>query len=373
MNDSSSMMLIGIGTAGCAMARGVSRAFGDGLRYLLVDTDAASALDSDGESFTLLGGDRLAGRGAGGDVVSARLAAEDSIRQINSRLEGVRLAIIVTALGGGTGGGVTLEAAKHLMTLGIPTVVFATTPFEFEGEGRMAKASSVMAMIEEAANATFLLPLDNLIAGADQMNEALARAIGTVASGVTLFWRLVGKPGYLRLDVERIRHVLQRAGRGRFATVTAQGPDRAAEALAALRNSPLLRTEGAPVRTILCGVLAGDDLRLKEISLLAQGLRGAFGEHADFELATVNDEQTFCGRLSVVVMLFENTAKFVDEAAEARTGAGAGVRRPVRRKTALSGVGASNRGRFSNAEPTTWQGVNLDTPTYLRYNLSLEF
>ena len=127
MNDASSIILIGIGGAGSAMARGVSRAFGDGLRYLLIDTDATTG--QEGEPFVLLGGERLAGRGSGGDIVTARLAAEDSIDALDEALEDVRLAVVVTALGGGTGGGATLEAVKHLSKRGIPAVVFATTPF----------------------------------------------------------------------------------------------------------------------------------------------------------------------------------------------------------------------------------------------------
>ena len=45
MNDSSSMMLIGIGGGGSAIARGVRRAFGEGLRFLAIDTDAATAAE----------------------------------------------------------------------------------------------------------------------------------------------------------------------------------------------------------------------------------------------------------------------------------------------------------------------------------------
>ena len=124
MSGESSMILVGIGTAGSAIARGVDRAFGGGLRLLLADTDATTG--EPGGPFTLLGGDRLSGRGSGGDVVAGRLAAEDSVKLLDEHLNGVRLAVIVTALGGGTGGGATLEAAKHLSSRGIPSVVFAT-------------------------------------------------------------------------------------------------------------------------------------------------------------------------------------------------------------------------------------------------------
>ena len=367
MNDASSIILIGIGGAGSAMARGVSRAFGDGLRYLLTDTDAATGQGN--EPFVLLGGERLSGRGSGGDIVTARLAAEDSIDALDEALEGVRLAVIVTALGGGTGGGATLEAAKHLAKRGIPTVVFATTPFTFEGENRQQNARGVMGMIEESANATFFIPLDKLIADADNMDEAMRRAVDTLASGVTLFWRLVEKPGYIRLDTERVRHLVTRAGRGRFTTVTMQGPNRASEAVDALTRAPLLAEGSGPVRAILCGVLAGEDLRLSEVGRIADGVRSAFGERCAFELATVNDELTFTGRLSVVVMLFEANGK---DDAPAAGSAISGGRRKSKNRNPLS-QGPQGRGRFNNAEPTVWNGEDLDIPTFIRKNIYLDY
>ena len=39
MKAESSMLLIGIGTAGCTIARGIGRAFGEDLRCLFIDTD----------------------------------------------------------------------------------------------------------------------------------------------------------------------------------------------------------------------------------------------------------------------------------------------------------------------------------------------
>ena len=368
MNDASSMLLIGIGGGGSAIAHGVRRAFGEGLRFVTLDTDASSADDS-GEPFVLIGGDRLSGRGAGGDVVAARLAAEDSIDAVNPHLDGVRLAVVVTSLGGGTGGGATLEVLKHLDTHGIPSVVFATTPFTFEGEDRQRSSRGVMSMIEESANATFFVPLDKLVGDADTMEDAMRRAIGTMASAVTLFWRLVEKPGYIRLDAERIRHLVAKAGRGRFAAVTAQGPNRATEIADALARAPLLASGSGPVRAILCGVLAGDDLRLKEIGDISEGVRSAFGSHAtSFELATVNDETTFSGRVSVVMLLFEANQS------ESASDTHGGVMSPKRRKKAGGplGIGPQGRGRFNNAEPTIWNGEDLDIPTFLRRNISLD-
>ncbi len=369
MTDSSSMLLIGIGTAGSAVARGVSRAFGEGLRYVAADTDATTG--QAGGNFVLLGGDRLSGRGTGGDVVSGRLAADDSIDLLDEATDGVRLAVIVTALGGGTGGGATLEAAKHLRDRGIPAVVFATTPFSFEGESRQQNARGVMSLIEEAASATFFIPLDKLVAGEDNMDAAMHRAVDTLASAVTLFWRLAEKPGYIRLDAERIRRIVAGAGRGRFAAVTVQGPDRSVEAVDALSRSPLLATGSGPVRTILCGILAGEDLRLSEVGKVAEGVRAAFGESCRFELATVNDETTFSGRLSAVVMLFESSDG--TQAEQDGEGDAAKAPRRARRPRNPLAQGPQGRGRFNNAEPTIYEGEDLDVPTFVRRNISLDY
>lgn len=364
-STSQPILLLGIGTAGTRMARGVSRAFGEGIRCILADTDASSALE--GEDFTLLGGDRLSGRGSGGDLVAARLAAEESVAALDPKIEGVRLAVIVTALGGGTGGGATIEILKHLADLGITTLVFATTPFSFEGEDRQRNTRSAMSLIEQESNSVFFIPLDKLVCGEDVMEEAMKRAVDTLAGGVTLLWRLVQKPGYIRLDADRIRRLMVDSGRGRFAFVTVQGPDRAAEAVDSLMRSELLAVASSPVNSILCGVLAGEDLRLSELGRIADGVRDAFGDHVSFELATVNDEKTFCGRICVVVMLFETLVK-------SGKGPSSGPHRRGRASRDKSTTSpAVDRGRFWNTTPTIWHGENLDVPTFMRRSINLEF
>lgn len=367
MNNSSPLLLLGIGTAGARIARGVSRSFGDNLRFAIADTDASTA---EGEgSFTLLGGDRLSGRGSGGDIVSARLATEDSIQNLDALIEGVRLAVIVTCLGGGTGGGASLETVKHLALRGIPTIVFATLPFQFEGDDRLRNARGIMSMLEDASNAIFFLPLDKLVGETDNMNEALQQAVRTVADGVTLFWRLIEKPGYIKLDADRVRHLINGAGRGRFAAVTCEGPNRAGDAVDKLIRSELLATANSPVKAALCGVLAGDDLRLSELSTISNGVQEAFGEHIAFDLGTVNDNENFADRLSVVVMLFEMNGR--DTASPSVGGVLSGRKRNT--KASALTIGPSGRGRFNSAERSEWHGEDLDVPTFIRHNITLEF
>ena len=113
-------------------------------------------------------------------------------------------------------------------------------------------------------------------------------------------------------------------------------------------------------------MLAGDDLRLSEIADLSCGLSAAFGPSASIELGTVNDEQTFSGRLSVVVLLFEEHATHTTPHASP-------LRTPGTADGRLHGEHAlAANSRFRNAEKTVWHDEDLDVPTFIRRNLTLD-
>ena len=369
--ETSSLLLLGVGGTGATAVRGVRRAYGPGLRALAIDSDASSGNASE-IPFVLLGGDRLAGRGAGGLAAEARAAFLDNPDVLDSHLDGVRTAVIVAALGGGTGGGATGEIVKHLSARGIVSVVFTALPFAFEGEGRVMAARTAFGSIEHEADVTVPMPLDTLVADAvsDNMKESLARAADTLATALTLFWRILEKPGYIALDAERLRNAISEAGRARFATAAAFGPDRAEDVLRSLSSSRLL-ADGpthAPARSIFMGILAGDDLRLSEVARVADGFRAAFGRSAAFQLGTVNDETTFAGRLVAAVLVFEGSSAAVAKGPnEGRRAARAAAKS---RKNAESALAAADR--FSDSEKTIWHDEDLDIPTYLRRNLTLD-
>ena len=213
-SETSSLILMGIGGTGSATVRGANRAYGSTIRALLVDSDASTGGAST-LPFVLIGGDRLAGRGAGGHAAEARAAYLDKPDVIDQHLEGVNTAVIVTALGGGTGGGATSEIVKHLASRGIASIVFAALPFGFEGEERASAARIALGTIENTADAVVPMPLDALVSDIDNMKDALARAADTFATALTLFWRLLEKPGYIALDAERLRSAMADSEIGR--------------------------------------------------------------------------------------------------------------------------------------------------------------
>ena len=129
-----------------------------------------------------------------------------------------------------------------------------------------------------------------------------------------------------------------------------------------LKASPLLNsTSSTHTHAIIVGILAGNDLRLTEVGHISNELQFNFAANAELSLGTVNDEETFSGRLTAVVLLFDtgNRTTVKPNAVAGRFHGGITN-------------GPQGRGRFHNSEKTIWNGMDLDIPTYLRQNITLD-
>ena len=61
-----------------------------------------------------------------------------------------------------------------------------------------------------------------------------------------------------------------------------------------------------------------------------------------------------------------------DDDAAASGSAISGARRKAKSRNPLA-QGPQGRGRFNNAEPTVWNGEDLDIPTFIRKNIYLDY
>lgn len=382
------LLLLGVGGGGCRLAASVLASYGSGLRALGVDTDALSnrTAAAGGMTCLLLGGSRLAGHGTGGDAIQGRLAAQDDMQNILPHLQGVRTVVVTACLGAGTGGGATPEIVKALHDMGLATICFVTRPFAFEGEARRKAAERVLPMIEENADSLVVVALDDLFsdAGGGLLTDAVQAAEGLLASGITLLWRLVSKPGFIQLDAERLHAMVLRGGNARFGFGSAEGAERASQVVSALRSCRLLRSGDAvsKANALLLGILAGRDLRLAEIGDIMGLVREACKSDCHVEMGTVLDPQ-YDGRIELVALSFESWTAAVP--VEPRKDAPPTQEPPVaeafpiqpgsrkgRAKGSKLSFGTTGRGKFQNVEPTLFNGQDLDVPTFIRRGIALE-
>lgn len=382
MNENAvNLLLIGVGGGGCRFASAAAMRFGPGIQAIGFDTDAVTSRSIGGMRCMLIGATRYDGCGTGGDAVKGHTAATDDAETIRNAVRNARIAVVVTALGGGVGTGATPQILAILRSLGIVSLCVATLPFEFEGRERATAAQRALPVLEENTDALVALRLDDLYAPDRNipLSEAMSAAEARLGEALTLLWSLVLNPGYISLGPAKLASLLmQSAGRCRFAVASAEGPERAAECVGALCRSPLLGPSPAldGVQAVLVGVLAGADLRLAELSDVSGRLRSALPGACSFNLSTVLDER-HAGALRLVALFFDSIrpSEAVQEAVADELQTPAEETRPRRRRTRADSklaLGASGRGRFQGVEGTILNGEDLDVPTYLRRRITLD-
>lgn len=382
MNDNDAkLLLVGVGGGGCRFASTAALRFGPGIQALGFDTDAVTSRLISGMRCMLIGATRYDGCGTGGDIVKGRTAASDDADTIRNAVKDARIAVVVTALGGGVGTGATPQVLAILRSLGIASLCVATLPFEFEGQERGAVALRALPVLEENTDALVPIRLDDLYAPDRNapLSEAMAAAEGRLGDALTLLWSLMLSPGYISLGPAKLASLLmQSAGRCRFAVATAEGEGRASECVGALLHSTMLGASPTfdGVQAILLGVLAGSDLRLAELADISGRFRSILPSACSFNLSTVLDER-HAGTVKLVALLFDaiRTQEAAQEAAADELQPPTGEpRRPRRRARSDSklALGASGRGRFQGVEGTILNGEDLDVPTYLRRRITLD-
>ena len=306
------ILLAGVGGAG-------GRIVDDAVELAGIDPSLVVAIDTDSREAGLLrhgahvvvGEDIFLGGGTGGQDTRARTAAREDAAQLAAVLDGVRFAVIVASTGGGVGAGVTPELLSLAYERNIPTLVFAVTPFSFEGEERRRLDARTRALLEtRGGGAVVYLENDRLAASAapDATLDDVRRAASRVAAqGIALLWQLVTKPGYISLDTPTLVTLLRNGrGRARFGFARAEGTDRAAAALAGILgpDAPVAEAlASAPAAAI--GILGGPDLRLQEVGDVMAALRARALPGASLNMGTVADP-ALDGTLAVAVLVFES-------------------------------------------------------------------
>ncbi|MCL1921448.1 MAG: hypothetical protein FWG50_10310 [Kiritimatiellaeota bacterium] len=379
-DEQSKLLLLAVGGGGGRLAATVRALYQGEMRVLCMDTDALANREVQRDAdipCVLFGARRLAGNGTGGNPALGLEAFNDDAALLEGHLANVRTAVILTCLGGGTGTGATPEIANMLNGKGIATLCIATHPFTFEGPERWNAASRMHMQLEDSVDALMDVNLDDLFdeAGAQTAAQANDAANALLASGVTLLWRLVTRPGFVCADPERLNGLIARGGNVRFASAVATGHDRVAQLMESLRNNRLLRGRETlgKANAILVGILGGDDLRLAEIGDTMKALRAYCNADCHVEMGTVLDP-AFDGRIELVVFAFENwkiPGALEPPVADPLLIPNKPGKRAKKPASKLS-HGATGRGKFHNVEPTIWEDDDLDVPTYHRRGIRLE-
>ncbi|MBE6613595.1 MAG: cell division protein FtsZ, partial [Ruminococcaceae bacterium] len=216
-----------------------------GAEFIAVNTDRQALSHSNAVHKIDIGEKITKGHGAGANPEVGARAAEESIEEIKSVLDGSDMVFITAGMGGGTGTGAAPIVAKAAKDMGILTVGVVTKPFAFEGRRRMMQAETGIKNLIDSVDSLIIIPNERLKQVSDTritLVNAFEVADDVLRRGVQSVAELINVNGFINLDFADVSAIMKGAGYAHMGVGDGKGKDKAVLAAKAAISSPLLET-----------------------------------------------------------------------------------------------------------------------------------
>ena len=287
--------VIGVGGAGGNAVNNMIQSNLEGCEFVVCNTDAQAISNSLADRKIQLGIDVTKGLGAGSRPEVGMDAAEASMDEIISQLDGSNMVFITAGMGGGTGTGAAPVIARAARERDILTVGVVTKPFTFEGQRRMQIAERGIEELQQYVDTLIIIPNQNLFRIASERTtfaEAFNMADDVLHSGVRGVTDLMVMPGLINLDFADVRTVMSEMGKAMMGTGEATGDKRALEAAESAIANPLLDdTSMKGAKGLLISVTGGSDMTLFEVDEACNRIRDEVDSDANIIFGATFDEK----------------------------------------------------------------------------------
>ncbi len=286
VNKSSIIKVLGVGGGG---SNAVNHMFRQGIKdvdFIVCNTDAQALANSPVPVKIQLGASLTEGRGAGNHPETANQAAIESLDDLTEVLSSnTRMLFITADMGGGTGTGATPVIARAARELGILTVAIVTIPFKNEGPRRINQALEGIGDLEEHVDSLLVINNEKIreIYGDLRLSEAFSRADNVLAVAAKGIAEIITVHGFINVDFADVQTVMTNSGVAILGTGTAQGENRAIEAVKKALNSPLLNDNDIKgAKNILLNVISGsNEVTMDEIGQIIDFVKDCTGINTD--------------------------------------------------------------------------------------------
>ena len=297
--------VIGVGGGGGNAVNNMIEKELEGVDFIVANTDAQALMGSRTDRRVQLGVEITKGLGAGSRPEIGSKAAEETLDEILSHLDGSHMVFIAAGMGGGTGTGAAPVIARAAKERGILTVAVVTKPFQFEGAHRMKIATNGIEELERYVDTMIVIPNQNLFRIANEKTtfaDAFNMADEVLYSGVRGVTDLMVMPGLINLDFADIHSVMSEMGKAMMGTGEAEGERRALDAAEAAISNPLLDdTSMAGAKGVLINITGGQDMTLFEADEAANRIRSEVDTDAYIIFGSTFDEN-LSGKIRVSVV-----------------------------------------------------------------------
>ena len=288
------ILVLGVGGAGGNALNAMIESGMQGVEFVAVNTDAQDLKMSKADAKIQIGMNLTKGLGAGAKHDIGQAAADESLNEIVSYLQGSNMIFITSGMGGGTGTGASHVIARAARELNILTVGVTTLPFSYEGPKRMRRALEGLEELKKHLDTVIVVPNQNLFKIASEtttFEESFTLSNDVLKHGVQSVTDLMVRPGMINLDFADVETVMSSMGKAMMGTGEADGENRAMAATEMALNNPLIdeySLKGA--KGLLINITGGKDLTLFEVDQTVQKIRAEVDPEAEIIFGAIKDE-----------------------------------------------------------------------------------
>ena len=299
------ILVLGVGGAGGNAINAMIESGMEGVEFVAVNTDAQDLKMSKAHAKIQIGMNLTKGLGAGAKHDIGQAAADESLNEITSYIQGANMVFITSGMGGGTGTGASHVIARTARELNILTVGVTTLPFSYEGPKRMRRAIEGLEEFKKHLDTVIVVPNQNLFKIASEtttFEESFNLSNNVLKHGVQSVTDLMVRPGMINLDFADVETVMSAMGKAMMGTGEAEGENRAMAATEMALNNPLIdeySLQGA--KGLLINITGGNDLTLFEVDQSVNKIRAEVDPEAELIFGAIKDEN-MTGKIRVSIV-----------------------------------------------------------------------
>ena len=299
------ILVMGVGGAGGNAINAMIDDGMQGVEFVAVNTDAQDLKNNKADAKIQIGMNLTKGLGAGAKHDIGQAAADESLNEIVTYLQGANMVFITAGMGGGTGTGASHVIARAAKELNILTVGVITLPFSYEGPKRMRRAHEGWSHLRKHLDASIVVPNQNLFKIANEattFENSFLLSNNVLKQGVRSITDLMVRPGLINLDFADVETVMSSMGKAMMGTGEAEGENRALAATESALNNPLIddySLKGA--KGLLVNITGGDDIKLFEVDQAVNKIRSEVDPEAELIFGAIKDE-SLSGKMRVSIV-----------------------------------------------------------------------
>jgi cell division protein FtsZ len=283
---SSIIKVIGVGGGGSNAVNHMYNQGIIGVDFIVCNTDR-QALDISPVPLKIqLGPSLTEGRGAGSLPEIGKNAAIENIDEIRELLgKNTKMVFITAGMGGGTGTGAAPVIAEVAREMNILTVGIVTVPFNFEGRKRRQQAEEGLERIRQNVDTLLVINNERLreITGNLTISNAFSQADDVLTVAAKGIAEVISVTGSMNVDFNDVNTVMRNSGRAIMGSASAEGENRAVNAVQQALASPLLNDNDiSGAQYVLLNITYGNkEVLMDEITEITDYIQDEAGSTAD--------------------------------------------------------------------------------------------